>query len=98
MDFYKEIIDLISSNKIHSKEELHKIKVKLCKKYNMDAIPPDSDILAQTGIPAPNHNKLLTLVAFSYSRRTPVGSEFARLVYTTGNKHFRRDVYKPGTA
>ncbi len=46
MDFYKEIIDLILSNKIHSKEELHKIKVKLCKKYNLDVIPPDSDILA----------------------------------------------------
>ena len=47
MDFYEDIINLILSNKIHSKEDLHKIKVKLCKKYNMNLIPSDSEILAR---------------------------------------------------
>jgi elongator complex protein 3 len=46
MNFYSEIIDLILADKIHSKEELHKAKVKLCKKYNLKIIPPDSEILA----------------------------------------------------
>jgi len=46
MNFYSEIISLILADKIHSKEELHKVKVKLCKKYNLDVIPPDSEILA----------------------------------------------------
>jgi elongator complex protein 3 len=46
MDFYTEIIDMILSDKIHSKEELHKTKVRLCKKYKLKAVPPDSKILA----------------------------------------------------
>ncbi len=47
MDLYSEIIGFILSNRIHSKEELHKIKVKLCKKYKIDNVPPDSEILAR---------------------------------------------------
>lgn len=47
MSFYLEIIDLILSKKIQSKEELHKTKIKLCKKYNTSTIPPDSEILAR---------------------------------------------------
>lgn len=46
MSFYDEIIDLIRSKKIQTKEELHKAKIKLCKKYKIDKIPPDSEILA----------------------------------------------------
>ncbi len=45
MDFYNEIIDLILLGKINSKEELHKKKMKLCKKYNLSDIPSDSNIL-----------------------------------------------------
>jgi len=45
MDFYSEIIDLIVSKKIKSKEELHKTKVKLCKKYKINNVPSDSSIL-----------------------------------------------------
>ena len=47
MTFEKEIIDLIIAGKIQTKEELHKTKIKLCKKYNIDAVPPDSEILAK---------------------------------------------------
>jgi elongator complex protein 3 len=46
MSLYSDIIDLILSNKIKSKEDLHKCKIKLCKKYKIDNIPPDSEILA----------------------------------------------------
>lgn len=46
MDFYSEITGLILSKKIQSKEELHKTKIRLCKKYKIDVIPPDSEILA----------------------------------------------------
>ncbi len=45
MGFYSEIIDLILSNKIKSKEKLHKTKIRLCKKYKLKDIPSDSDIL-----------------------------------------------------
>ena len=46
MDFYEEIINLILTKKIHNKDELHKTKKKLCKKYKIDHIPADSEILA----------------------------------------------------
>jgi len=47
MDFYSEITNLILSKKIQSKLELHKTKIKLCKKYRIDRVPPDSKILAR---------------------------------------------------
>jgi elongator complex protein 3 len=46
MSLYSDIIDLILSNKINSKEELHKYKIILCKKYKINDIPRDSEILA----------------------------------------------------
>ncbi|MCK4365185.1 MAG: tRNA uridine(34) 5-carboxymethylaminomethyl modification radical SAM/GNAT enzyme Elp3 [Thermoplasmatales archaeon] len=47
MSFYSEIITLVLSKKIQSKEDLHKTKVKLCKKYKLYSVPPDSEILAK---------------------------------------------------
>ena len=47
MDFYSEITDLILSKKIQSKKDLHNTKIKLCKKYKIDAVPADSEILAR---------------------------------------------------
>ena len=47
MSFYSEITDLILSKKIQSKDELHRAKIKLCKKYKIENIPPDSEILAR---------------------------------------------------
>jgi elongator complex protein 3 len=47
MSFHQEIIDLIRTKKIQDKDELHKTKVKLCKKYHLRTIPRDSEILAQ---------------------------------------------------
>jgi elongator complex protein 3 len=47
MSFYSEITDLILSKRVQSKKELHEVKKKLCKKYEIDTIPPDSEILAR---------------------------------------------------
>jgi elongator complex protein 3 len=46
MSFYEEITDLILKNKIQTKEQLHKTKILLCKKYNISRIPADSEILS----------------------------------------------------
>ncbi|HIH29182.1 MAG TPA: tRNA uridine(34) 5-carboxymethylaminomethyl modification radical SAM/GNAT enzyme Elp3, partial [Thermoplasmata archaeon] len=46
MPFHQDIIEQILSKKIQSKDELHKVKVQLCKKYNLRTIPRDSEILA----------------------------------------------------
>jgi len=47
MQFHDEIISLIRSKKILTKDELHRTKVKLCKKYNLRSVPRDSEILAK---------------------------------------------------
>ena len=46
MPFYEEITNQILNGEIKTKEELHKVKVKLCKKYKIEKIPPDSKILS----------------------------------------------------
>ena len=46
MSLYSDIIDLILTNEIKSKEDIHKQKIRLCKKYKISNIPPDSEILA----------------------------------------------------
>jgi elongator complex protein 3 len=45
MTFYDDIIDCIRSGKITTKDEIHKAKVKLCKKYHLAHLPSDVDIL-----------------------------------------------------
>jgi len=65
MDFYSEIIDLLQSGKIHSKEELHKAKIRLCKKYGISNIPADSEIIAKLpeyGFTDEEHENLLLLL------------------------------------
>ena len=47
MPFHEEIIELILTKNIQSKDELHKVKVKLCRKYKLRTIPRDSEILAK---------------------------------------------------
>ena len=62
MSFYQEIIDLIISDKIKTKDELHKTKIKLCKKYHIDAIPPDSEILSHLSADSKNFKFVSSLL------------------------------------
>jgi len=45
MDFYNEITEYIKSGKIKNKEELQKEKLNLSKKFNLDVVPSDVEIL-----------------------------------------------------
>ncbi len=45
MDFYNEITEYIESGKIKNKEELQKEKLTLSKKFNLDVVPSDVEIL-----------------------------------------------------
>ncbi|KYK22119.1 radical SAM protein [Thermoplasmatales archaeon SM1-50] len=58
MPFHQDIIELILLKKIQTKDELHKAKMKLCKKYNLQTIPRDSEILAQ--LPSDRFENALT--------------------------------------
>ncbi|MFW6120007.1 MAG: tRNA uridine(34) 5-carboxymethylaminomethyl modification radical SAM/GNAT enzyme Elp3 [Petrotogales bacterium] len=62
MPFYEEIINLLLSNKIQTKEELHKTKIKLCKKYHLKKIPPDSEVLAHLPLDVSNHEEIYSLL------------------------------------
>jgi len=71
MSFYSEITSLILSGKIQSKEELHKTKVKLCKKYKMSGVPPDSEIIARL---PPDFSEIDRETAISVLRKKPMRS------------------------
>ncbi|MBU4205135.1 hypothetical protein KKH26_03100 [Patescibacteria group bacterium] len=43
---YQEIISEILAKKIVTKDEIHKIKLQFCRKYNLDKVPSDPDILS----------------------------------------------------
>ncbi len=45
MDFFTEMQDYLKSGKIKSKDELEYVKIKLSKKYNLDYVPGDVEIL-----------------------------------------------------
>ncbi len=62
MDFNQEIIHLISTKKIQNKKELHKQKIRLCKKYNLKTIPSDSTILASVSKKNPEYQKILSIL------------------------------------
>ncbi len=47
MNFYDEILEQIRNGEIRTKNEIHKAKVELCKKYGMNRLPSDVDILEQ---------------------------------------------------
>ena len=42
--YYKELISILKNKKI-KKEELNKLKIKLCNKYNLKKIPTDIEVI-----------------------------------------------------
>jgi elongator complex protein 3 len=45
-DFSRRIIDAVKSGEIKDRDNLQSFKVRLCHTFNLDAVPPNSDILA----------------------------------------------------
>jgi elongator complex protein 3 len=45
MSFYTEVIDTILSKRISSKQEIHRLKISLCKKYGLTHIPSNSEMI-----------------------------------------------------
>lgn len=41
-----ELIDAVKTGRVRDRDELQNLKLKLCKKYRLDTVPPNSDILA----------------------------------------------------
>ncbi len=45
MSFHTDLIDSILSKRISSKQEIHRLKIKLCKKYKLSTIPRNSEMI-----------------------------------------------------
>jgi elongator complex protein 3 len=45
MDYYSEIFENLLNGKVKTKEEIHSLKIKLCRKYCLDRVPSDVDVL-----------------------------------------------------
>jgi len=72
MTFHQEIIDLILTKKIQTKDDLHRMKMKLSKTYHLKTIPPDSEILAQLP-PDVSENEFVFALLRKKSTRTISG-------------------------
>jgi elongator complex protein 3 len=62
MSFYDDILELILTKQIQTKEELHREKINLCKKYKIDTIPRDSEILAHLPVDFTEEETTYTLL------------------------------------
>jgi len=97
MSFYTEIYDLILQKKIRSKDDLHKIKIMLCKKYKIDNIPPDSDILANIPLDLPEEELELALsVLRKKSMRTISGVAIVAVMTSPENCPHGQCIMCPG--
>jgi len=47
VDYYTEIYDRVGSGDVRTKEELHRLKVRLCKTHGLKSIPTDADLLSR---------------------------------------------------
>jgi len=69
MGYHDELIALIISHKIDNKIDLHKTKINLCKKYKLNCVPPDSEVIANLPYDLPEKEKEKL---FSILRKKPM--------------------------
>ena len=69
MGYHDELIALIISHKIDNKIDLHKTKINLCKKYKINCVPPDSEVIANLPYDLPDEEKEKL---FSILRKKPM--------------------------
>ena len=44
-DFYQEMFEFLLTNKVKTKDEIHNTKIQLCRKFSLNRVPSDADIL-----------------------------------------------------
>lgn len=65
MGYHDELIDLLISDRIRTKLELHRAKITLCKKYRLNRIPPDSELIdnpALDNLPETKREQLFSIL------------------------------------
>ncbi len=68
MPFFEDIVDILRQQQVTSKAELQKAKTVLCKKYGLEKIPSDSDILARLPEDLLDRDDILSLLRIKATR------------------------------
>ena len=65
-----DIIDAVKSGRVYDRDQLQNLKLKLCKRYGLPGVPPNSDILAEV---AEEDRRMLTPFLIKKPMRTMSG-------------------------
>lgn len=89
----REIIDAVKSGAVRDRDQLQNLKLKLCKKYGLDDVPPNSDILAEV---APEDRRLLTPFLIKKPTRTISGVAVVAVMTSPHDCPHGRCAFCPG--
>lgn len=88
-----EIIDSVKTGRVRDRDQLQNLKLKLCKRYGLDDVPPNSSILANV---MPEDRKLLTPFLIKKPMRTMSGVAVVAVMTSPYDCPHGRCSYCPG--
>ena len=88
-----ELIDAVKTGRVRDRDELQNLKLKLCKKYRLDTVPPNSDILANVD---PSDVKVLTPFLIKKPMRTMSGVAVVAVMTSPFDCPHGKCAYCPG--
>ena len=89
----EEIIDAVKTQRVKDRDELQNLKLKLCKKYDLDQVPKSSEILANV---RPEDRKLLTPFLIKKPMRTMSGVAVVAVMTSPYDCPHGKCAYCPG--
>ena len=88
-----DIISAVKSGKVTDRDQLQNLKLKLCKRYGLGNVPPNSDILAEV---APEDRKLITPFLIKKPMRTMSGVAVVAVMTSPYDCPHGKCAYCPG--
>ena len=88
-----DLIDAVKSGRVKDRDQLQNLKLKLCKKYGLVTVPPNSDVLANV---APEDVKLLTPFLVKKPMRTASGVAVVAVMTSPFDCPHGKCAYCPG--
>ena len=89
----EEIIDAVKTHRVNDRDELQNLKLKLCKKYGLQQVPMNSEILSCV---APEDRKLLTPFLIKKPMRTMSGVAVVAVMTSPYDCPHGKCAYCPG--
>ena len=88
-----ELIDAVKTGRVRDRNQLQNLKLKLCKKYRLDTVPPNSEVLA---VVEPEDTKLLTPFLIKKPMRTMSGVAVVAVMTSPFDCPHGKCAYCPG--